>query len=113
MQLTSSTPTHRRRPAPPELLQELHNRFNERFSTEASIKQQHGRDDSPFDTTPPDCVVFATTSDEVAEVVRLCAQYQVPIIAYGAGTSIEGHIMAIEGGITLDLSRMNKILAVN
>lgn len=113
MQLASTTPTSRKRPAPPELLQELHNRFNERCSTEESIKQQHGRDDSPFDTTPPDCVVFATTSEEVAEVVRLCAYYQVPIIAYGAGTSIEGHIMAIEGGIALDLSRMNKILAVN
>src|SRR5262249_43360303 len=51
--------------------------------------------------------------EEVAEVVRMCARYRVPVIAYGAGTSIEGHILAVEGGVTVDLSRMNRVLAVN
>lgn len=74
---------------------------------------RHGRDDSPYDTTPPDCVVFPETAEEVSEVIRLCAQYRVPLIAYGAGTSIEGHIMAVEGGVSVDLSRMNRIVAVN
>ena len=75
-------------------------RFKERCSTGQSVRDQHGRDESPYDTTPPDCVVFPTTSAEVAEVVRMCARHRVPVIAYGAGTSIEGHIMAVEGGVT-------------
>src|SRR5262249_16653816 len=61
----------------------------------------------------PDCVVFPTSSGEVAEVVRMCAVHRVPVIAYGAGTSIEGHILAVEGGVTIDLSRMNRVIAVH
>ena len=113
MQPAADAPIARRRPAPPELLQGLGDRFQERCSTGQSVRHQHGRDDSPYDTTPPDCVVFPTTSAEVAEVVRMCARHRVPVIAYGAGTSIEGHIMAVEGGVTIDLSRMNRVLAVN
>jgi D-lactate dehydrogenase (cytochrome) len=75
--------------------------------------ERHGRDESPYDTTPPDCVVFPTGTAEVAEVVRMCARHRVPVIAYGAGTSIEGHIMAVEGGVSLDLSRMNRVFSVN
>jgi D-lactate dehydrogenase (cytochrome) len=103
----------RRRSAPPELLRALGDRFQERCSTDESVRHRHGRDESPFDTTPPDCVVYPTTSAEVAEVVRMCARHRAAIIAYGAGTSIEGHIMAVEGGVTVDLSRMNRVLAVN
>ena len=113
MRHAANAPKASRRTAPPVLLQGLSDRFKERFSTGESVTHQHGRDDSPYDTTPPDCVVFPTTSAEVAEVVRMCARVQVPVIAYGAGTSIEGHIMAIEGGVTIDLSRMNKVVAVN
>src|SRR5262245_54079992 len=113
MQHAANAPNARRRPAPPELLQALSARFQERCSTGQSVRHQHGRDDSPYDTTPPDCVVFPTTTAEVAEAVRMCARHRVPIIAYGAGTSIEGHIMAVEGGVTIDLSRMNKVIAVN
>src|SRR3982751_1166567 len=113
MQPAADAPIARRRPAPPELLQGLSERFGERCSTGQAVRDQHGRDGSPYDTTPPDCVVFPTTRAEVAEVVRLCARYRVPVIAYGAGTSIEGHIMAVEGGVTVDLSRMNNVIAVN
>ena len=113
MQPTADAPIARKRTAPPELIQSFGDRFQERCSTSQSVRQQHGRDDSPYDTTPPDCVVFPTSSAEVAEVVRICARHRVPVIAYGAGTSIEGHIMAVEGGVTIDLSRMNKIIAVN
>jgi D-lactate dehydrogenase (cytochrome) len=102
-----------RRPPPPELLNALGDRFRERCSLGPDIRNQHGRDESPFDTIPPDCVVFPSTTMEVAEVVRLCARYRVPVIAYGAGTSIEGHILAVEGGVSVDLGRMNKVLAVN
>lgn len=113
MQPAANAPIAQRRPAPPELLQGLSARFKERCSTGQAVRDQHGRDESPYDTTPPDCVVFPATSDEVAEVVRMCARYQVPVIAYGAGTSIEGHIMAVEGGVSVDLSQMNQIIAVN
>ena len=113
MQPAVDAPIARRRPAPPELLQALGDRFGERFSTGQSVRDSHGRDESPYDTTPPDCVVFPTTSEEVAAVVRMCARHRVPVIAYGAGTSIEGHIMAVEGGVTIDLSSMNRVIAVN
>jgi D-lactate dehydrogenase (cytochrome) len=113
MQAAADAQISRKRPAPPELLQAFGARFGERFSTCQSVRDCHGRDDSPYDKTPPDCVVYPTTSEEVAEVVRMCALHRVPVIAYGAGTSIEGHIMAVEGGVTIDLSRMNKIVAVN
>jgi D-lactate dehydrogenase (cytochrome) len=113
MQTVANASMARRRSAPPELLQALSDRFKERYSTEQSVRYQHGRDESPYDTTAPDCVIFPTTSTEVAEVVQMCARLRVPIIAYGAGTSIEGHIMALEGGVTIDLSLMNKVLAVN
>jgi D-lactate dehydrogenase (cytochrome) len=103
----------RRRPAPPGLLQGLGDLFGERCCTAEPVRQRHGRDESPYDTTPPECVVFPTTTEEVAEVVRMCARYRTPVIAYGAGTSIEGHILAVEGGVTVDLSRMNRVLAVD
>src|SRR5262249_30960755 len=111
MQPAADAPIVRGRPVPAEFLQGLGERFGERCSTGESVRPRHGRDDSPYDTTPPDCVVFPTSSDEVAEIVRMCARHRVPVIAYGAGTSIEGHIMAVEGGVTIDLSRMNRVLA--
>src|SRR4051795_11798991 len=113
MEPAAAGPVARIRPAPTELLQALGGRFGERCSTAPSVRDRHGRDESPYDTTPPDCVVFPASGDEVAEVVRLCARHRVPVIAYGAGTSIEGHIMAVEGGVSVDLSRMNRIIAVN
>lgn len=113
MQPVANVPIARRRSAPPELLQGLCERFGERCSIGQAVRDRHGRDESPYDTTPPDGVVFPETSAEVAEVVRMCARHRVPVIAYGAGTSIEGHIMAVEGGITVDLSRMNRVIAVN
>ena len=61
----------------------------------------------------PDGVVFAHSTEEVAEIARLCNEHRVPLIPYGAGSSLEGHILAIQGGISLDLSQMNKVLAVN
>jgi D-lactate dehydrogenase (cytochrome) len=113
MQPAADAPFARGRHVPPDLLQGLGERFGERFSTGESVRHRHGRDESPYDTTPPDCVVFPASSDEVAEIVRMCARHRVPVIAYGAGTSIEGHIMAVEGGVTVDLSRMNRVIAVN
>jgi D-lactate dehydrogenase (cytochrome) len=100
-------------PLADDLVATLKSRFGSRFSQGESIRVQHGRDESAHEPAPPDAVFFAGSTDEVAEVVRLCHQYQVPIIPYGAGSSVEGHVLAIHGGISIDLSRMNRILAIH
>lgn len=102
-----------KRTASPQLIQELRTRFSDRLSIGQAIRDQHGSDESPYETMAPDAVVFALSTAEVAEIVKLCSQYNTPVIAYGAGSSIEGHILAVEGGITIDVSRMNAVLSVN
>lgn len=91
----------------------LRARFGDRFSESAAVREHHGRDESPYPVMAPDGVVFAHSTEEVAEIARLCNEHRVPLIPYGAGSSLEGHILAIQGGISLDLSQMNKVLAVN
>ncbi len=94
-------------------VQELQRRFGERVSVSPAVREHHGKDESYFPYAPPDAVVFAQSTEEVSEIVRLCARTKTPVIAYGTGTSLEGHVLAIHGGICLDLSQMNKILRVN
>ncbi|MGH6988937.1 MAG: FAD-binding oxidoreductase [Stellaceae bacterium] len=91
----------------------LRTRFGERVTTAASVLEQHGRDEGHHATVPPDAVVWAETIEDVVAVVDLCRAHHVPVIAYGTGTSLEGHVAALEGGISLDLSRMNKVLRVS
>jgi len=99
-------------PLPPELAEALVTSFGSRFSTAAAVRLHHGKDESSFAPMPPDGVVFAQNTDEVAAVVRLCHEYKTPIIAYGTGTSLEGHLHALRGGICIDLSGMSSIVAV-
>jgi D-lactate dehydrogenase (cytochrome) len=106
-------PAPPRRPFPPALLDALVAAFGERVSTAEAVRTQHGRDESPFDPLPPDAVVFAHSADEVREVVRLCAQHDVPVIPYGAGSSLEGHLLAVRGGVSLDVSGMNRVLSID
>ncbi len=98
---------------PPALAQALRGRLGERFSTTAAVRDHHGRDESPFPPAPPDAVVFAESTAEVAEVVALCRAHRVPLIPFGVGSSLEGHLLAVRGGVSLDVSRMNRVLAVN
>jgi D-lactate dehydrogenase (cytochrome) len=107
-----SLPPAAARNAPPALIASLRARFGERFSTGPSILAQHGRDESPLPTMPPDGVVFAETTEDVVAVVDLCRTHRVPVIAFGVGSSLEGHVLAISGGITIDFSRMNRVVAV-
>ncbi|MEG1833199.1 MAG: FAD-linked oxidase C-terminal domain-containing protein [Burkholderiaceae bacterium] len=100
-------------PLPASLTQALHARFGARFSTAAAVREHHGRDESPYAPLPPDAVVFVESSEEVAAVVRLCAAHRVPVIPYGAGSSLEGHLLAVRGGVSIDLSPMNRLLALN
>ncbi len=102
-----------RRPVPAELVEELRSRFAERFSTAAAVREHHGRDESPFDAMPPDAVVHALDADDVAAVVGACARHRVPVIPYGVGTSLEGHLLAVQGGISIDLSQMNRVVSIN
>jgi D-lactate dehydrogenase (cytochrome) len=101
-----------RRTASPALLESLRALLGDRFSTSQAVREHHGRDESHFDAPPPDGVAFPTTTDEVAAIVSRCAAHATPIIAFGAGTSVEGHVLAVQGGIAVDLSRMNRIVAV-
>jgi D-lactate dehydrogenase (cytochrome) len=102
-----------KKPVPEALLQALASLFEDRFTVSQAMREHHGRDESSYDPMLPDAVVFAQTTEEVAEAVKLCSAYDVPIIAYGTGTSLEGHILALRGGVTIDLSQMNQVLAVH
>ncbi|PKO88809.1 MAG: 2-hydroxy-acid oxidase [Betaproteobacteria bacterium HGW-Betaproteobacteria-12] len=100
-------------PLPEELAGQLAGHFGRRFSRGESSRLQHGRDESVHPPQLPDGVVHAENNDEVALVVRLCAAHGVPVIPYGVGSSVEGHVLAPCGGISLDLSGMNRVLAIH
>ena len=91
----------------------LKQRFGERFSTGEALRRQHAHSTTYIPAQLPDGVVFADNADEVQQAVQVCADHKVPIIPFGTGTSLEGHINAPAGGISIDVSRMNRVLAVN
>ena len=95
------------------VVDELRRCFGERVSTSAALRTQHGHTTSWLANEPPDAVVFPESTEEVAEIVRLCADHKVPLIPFGTGTSLEGHVNAPRGGISVDLSRMNRVIAVH
>jgi D-lactate dehydrogenase (cytochrome) len=107
------TPTLKPRPMPAPLREALQMRFGERFSTAAAVRDQHGRDESPYPVTPPEAVVFCESAEEVADAVAACAAHRVPIIPFGIGSSLEGHLLAVQGGVSLDVSRMARVLRIN
>lgn len=94
-------------------LQVLKARFGNRFHTSPSMLEQHAHTTTWIVNQPPDAVVFAHDTNEVAEIVKVCAEYGVPVIPFGTGTSLEGHINAPAGGVCIDMSEMNKVLAVH
>jgi len=100
------------RPVPPEMLAALQAHFGARCSTALAVREQHGRDESPIDAPPPEAVVYCESTEDVAAVVKLADQYAVPVIPFGVGSSLEGHLLAVQGGVSIDLSRMNQVLAV-
>jgi D-lactate dehydrogenase (cytochrome) len=102
-----------KKPLPEELLAALNALFEDRLSTSQAMREHHGRDESSYDPMLPDAVVFAQTTEEVAQTVKLCSSYAVPIIPYGTGTSLEGHVLALRGGVTIDLTQMNRVVAVH
>ena len=101
------------REVPHALIQALQSRFGARCSTAQAVREQHGRDESIFEVPPPSAVVFAESTQDVADAVKLAAQYKVPVIPFGVGSSLAGLLLAVLGGISIDVSRMDQVLSIN
>ncbi|HUH84408.1 MAG TPA: FAD-linked oxidase C-terminal domain-containing protein [Stellaceae bacterium] len=108
-----NAPVLRRNTETPAVIDALRARFGERLSTATAVREQHGKDESYHVPVPPDAVVFAHSTAEVVEIVTLCAAHKTPVIPFGTGTSLEGHVAALAGGISIDLSQMNRVLRVS
>ena len=108
-----SAQSQSRRVLPDGFLSGLHERFGEQIQTGEAMREQHGSSESHYEAMLPDAVVFAESKEDVVALVGLCSEARVPIIPFGGGTSIEGNAAAVRGGISLDMTRMDKILAVN
>ncbi len=102
-----------RGPLPAGFADTMKARFGERFTLSEGVRAHHGHDESHFPDALPDAVVFVHDTDEVVATVRACREHAVPIIPFGVGSSLEGHILAIRGGISVDFSQMNKVVAVH
>lgn len=105
----ASAAARRAGPLPDALATALLARFDARLSTAGAVREQHARGESPFPPALPDAVVFAESADDVQFVLRQCNEAGVPVIAHGAGSSLEGQLLALQGGVSLDLTRMNRI----
>ena len=110
---TQLLPEITQRPVPEAFLQALTERFGAQCSTALAVREQHGRDEGAIVAPPPAAVVFAESTQDVQDAVRLAAEHAVPVIAYAAGSSLEGHLLAVQGGISIDVNRMNQVLSIN
>ena len=98
---------------PDAMLEELRAAFGAQFSSAGAVCAQHGRDESAFDVPPPGGVVFAQSTQDVQRLLQIAARYAVPVIPFGVGSSLEGHLLAVQGGISVDMGRMNQVLAIH
>ena len=96
-----------------QIHQELSQLLGDRFTTSDHERERHGKDESSLPPMPPDAVCFPLNTEEVSAIIELCRQYHMPVIPFGAGSSLEGHVFAPHGGLSVDLSRMNNILQVS
>jgi D-lactate dehydrogenase (cytochrome) len=103
----------RRQPLDDCLLASLRPLLGDRLSTSAAICAHHGKDESYHPPHPPDAVAFVRSTDEVSAIVKLCSDHKTPVIPFGTGTSLEGHVAALAGGVCIDMSHMNRILRIN
>jgi D-lactate dehydrogenase (cytochrome) len=113
MAMAETTELSRNRKAVAAVIEALAARFGNRLVTSQAVREQHANTTTWIDNQPPDAVVFPQSTEDVQQVVRLCAAKHVPVIAFGAGTSLEGQINAPRGGISLDFRDMNRVLAVH
>ncbi|MBT3360071.1 MAG: FAD-binding protein [Rhodospirillales bacterium] len=96
-----------------ELIEELKALLGDRVSTSGAVREQHSHDESYHTPQAPDAVVFPRSTEEVSEIVKACARRKVPVIPFGTGTSLEGHVVALHGGVSINTSNMKEILTVN
>ena len=94
-------------------LDEIRATLGDRLTTAMPVREQHGKDQTYHPGAAPDAVAFARSTQEVSAIVKACAAHRVPVIAYGTGTSLEGHVAALRGGVTVDLMQMREVLEVN
>ena len=106
-------PTIALRPVPQAFLEALQQRFGAQCSTALSVREQHGRDEGSLQAPPPSAVVFAENTQDVQDALRLAHEHAVPVIPYAVGSSLEGHLLAVQGGISIDVNRMNRVLSIN
>ncbi|ESS15686.1 putative FAD-linked oxidoreductase [Betaproteobacteria bacterium MOLA814] len=112
--MNASLPAIAIRDVPSAFTDALVTRFGTQFSQAMAVREQHGRDESAFTHVPPPCgVVFALSTADVSDAVALAAHYRVPVIPFGVGSSLEGHLLAVQGGISVDVSRMNQVLRID
>lgn len=109
----SSSAALRRVPLPSSVVASLRELLGDRLSTSGAVCAHHGKDESYHAPYPPDAVAFPQRTAEVSSIVKLCAKHRTPVIAFGAGTSLEGHVAALAGGVCIDMSQMNRVLQVN
>ncbi|MDH3380863.1 MAG: FAD-binding protein [Gammaproteobacteria bacterium] len=109
MKAQAATDTDRYRDA----IQRIKQRLGDRLSTASAVCEKYGKDESFHPSLPPDAVATVHTTEEVAEVVAICAQHHTPVIAYGTGTALEGQVGALNGGVCINLAAMNEVLRVN
>lgn len=102
----------RTRTLTPAALEDLAGLLGPRFTTSSSHRAQHGRDESPLDPSEPEGVAYPSSTEEISRIVALCSGHGIPVIPFGAGTSLEGHVLASSGGISLDMTQMNSTVAV-
>ena len=112
-QASHLVPTIALRDIPAALIDALKSRFSPQCSTALAVREQHGRDESSFEAPPPAAVVFAQSTQDVVDAVKLAGKFNVPVIPFGVGTSLEGHLLAVQGGISIDVSGMNQVLSIN
>ena len=95
------------------LLSQLRDLLGDRLSTAAAVRDHHSRGESHHEAVVPDAVVFPTSTEEVQAIVTACAEHRCPMTPFGAGSSLEGHVIPVHGGISVDLTRMNRIVRLN
>lgn len=115
--MTIATPAHEalstREPFTAELHERLRQRFGAQLNTGASALHNHARGESPFPPAPPQAVLMAQHLDDVVDAMRICGEHRLPVIAHGAGSSLEGQLLALEGGLSIDLTGLNAIVSIN
>ena len=108
-----ATAAEAKRNSTTQAIAELRDVLGDRLSTADAVRDQHGNDVTWHESEPPDAVAFVHSTDEVQKIVQICSNYGVPVIPYGTGTSLEGHITAPHGGVSVDMQQMNAVLEVN